>query len=211
MKLYLHFAVVGFSNTYLLGPDKGGDAILIDPAVIDIELLRLIEGNGFYIRHVLITHNHNSHTEGIRTLKKIYDFDIYSGNSPRAGKNNIQLVDGKSLQLGEMAVEPILAPGHSPDSYLFKIDHMLFTGDSLAAGRLGKAPSYQARSILLEALKTRILPLPGDLLIFPGHGPPTTLEAEVKFNPYLNGKKMIPKNTIIKFSELSDSAHEEGT
>ena len=209
MKLYLHFAVVGFSNTYLVGPDHGGDAILIDPAVMDIELLKLIEGNGFYIRHILITHNHNSHTDGIRTLKKIYDFDIYCGSSPKAPRDSIKLTDRKVLNLGGIEVEPILVEGHSPDSFLFNINNMLFTGDALAAGKLGTAPNYQARALLLESLRSRVLAMKGNPLIFPGHGPPSTLESELKFNPYLNGTRQLPEGSSVRFSELSDSAQEE--
>ena len=81
MKLYFHFAVFGFSNTYLIGNEDGGDAILVDPGVMDIELLRLIESNNFHIKHILITHSHTAHISGLETLKKIYDFQIYSKNS----------------------------------------------------------------------------------------------------------------------------------
>ena len=54
MKLFNHFAAVGFSNTYLVGGDNEKDAILIDPGVMDVPLLNLIEDNGYYIRHILI-------------------------------------------------------------------------------------------------------------------------------------------------------------
>jgi len=209
MKLFLHFAVVGFSNTYLLGPDEGGDALLIDPAVMDIQLLRLIEGNRYFIRHVLLTHNHDAHTDGLRTLRKIYDFDIYCGSSPKAPRESRKLRDGEPLRLGEITVDPILVAGHSPDSFVYKIGNMLFTGDALLAGKVGATPSFEARSHLLDALHNKVASQTGDLLVFPGHGPPSTMEAERRFNPYLNGTYRLPSNTPVMFTDLSDPAQEE--
>lgn len=175
-----------------MGPQGGGDAILIDPAVVDLELITLIENNKFYIRHVLITHNHNSHTDGITTLEKIYDFKIYSGLSPRTRKDNTILKDKQVLNFGDIRIQCIHVAGHSPDSFVYSVDNMLFTGDVLSAGVIGKAPSVQARVQLLKTIGKKILPLEGDPLIFPGHGPPSSLELEKQFNPYLNGKKRFP-------------------
>ncbi len=192
MKLYLHFAVVGFSNSYLIGPDDGGDAVLIDPGVMSIELLNLIEKNGLYVRYILITHNHYSHVDGIRTLRKIYDFDVYSAVPAKNLGESITIEDDKTLQLGEIRVQPLVMGGHSPDSLVFRIEHMVFTGDTLSAGKPGTAPNNSSRSALLASIKERIVPMKGNPLIFPGHGPPSTLESELQFNPYLNGQKEIP-------------------
>ena len=79
-KLFFHFSVEGFSNCYLLGPENGGDAVIFDPGVFDLNLLELIENNNFYIRSVFITHDHNSHINGLKTLMKIYEAEIYSAS-----------------------------------------------------------------------------------------------------------------------------------
>ena len=79
MRISFHFSVAGFSNTYIVGPDDGGDALIIDPGSMNVALLSAIETSGYYIRHVLLTHCHGSHSDGLRTLKKIYDFEIISG------------------------------------------------------------------------------------------------------------------------------------
>ncbi|MBI9100899.1 MAG: MBL fold metallo-hydrolase [Spirochaetales bacterium] len=189
MKLFLHFAVVGFSNTYLIGPDEGGDAILIDPGIMNIELLNLIEKNKLNIKHILITHNHNSHMAGIKTLQKIYDFDIYTALPSRIEGEAIEIMDGEIIELGTFKVLPISIQGHSPDSFIFQIDNLLFTGDVLAAGVLGSTPNYKAKVQLVNTLREKVAKMEGNPLIFPGHGPPSTLESELQFNPYFNGQK----------------------
>jgi glyoxylase-like metal-dependent hydrolase (beta-lactamase superfamily II) len=65
---------------------------------------------------------------------------------------------------------------------IYKIEHMLFTGDALNAGLLGTTASSYGAEVQMNALRTKIISLPGNYGIFPGHGPPSTLEAEKRFN-----------------------------
>lgn len=182
MKIFFHFSVVGFSNTYLIGNTGGGDAILIDPGHMDIELLKLIEDNNFYIRHILLTHRHPSHTEGLRILMKIYDSEIYA-NSPFIMDYKVKtLSDGSLITLSGIQVSASLIPGHSSDSLVYKIQDALFTGDVLMAGRIGSTKSSLSRSLLIRSIQERILPLNDNTLIFPGHGTPTTLFVEKMIN-----------------------------
>ncbi|HDQ13834.1 MAG TPA: MBL fold metallo-hydrolase [Sediminispirochaeta sp.] len=186
MKLYFHFAVVGFANTYLIGPPKGGDVILIDPGIMDTELLKLIEGNHYYIRSILITHKHESHVKGVRTLKKIYDADIYSFSPYILDFPSIPLKDGDVFSCASgIKVEVLEVPGHSPDSLVYHIGGMIFTGDVLAAGRVGGTKNSYSRAILLRAISDKLFPLPDSTLVLPGHGPPSTLKAEKMYNPDL--------------------------
>jgi len=188
MKLIHHFSSLAFSNTYLIGPDEGGEAVLVDPGVMDIPLLKLIESNRLYPRHVLLTHLHKSHTDGLRTLEKIYDFTVYcSGNLKNRHSPCRPVTDGEELQLGEFSVRVIAVPGHSADSVAYLVGGHLFSGDILAAGRLGSTTTYQAKLMLIKGIEEKILPLPGETLLFPGHGPPSLLKAETAFNPVFNG------------------------
>jgi len=186
MKLYFHFAVVGFANTYLIGPRDGGDAILIDPGIMDTELLNLIEGNHFYIRSILVTHHHNSHVKGIRTLKKIYDADIYAFSPFVLDFPTTPIKDGDHFTCAsDMAVEVMEVPGHSSDSLVYHIGGMIFTGDVLAAGRVGTTKNSFSRAILLRSISEKLFHLPDSTLVLPGHGPPSTLKAEKMYNPDL--------------------------
>ena len=185
MKLFFHFVLSNFSNTYLLGPVEGGNAIIIDPGVMDLPLLNLIEHNNFYIKHILVTHNHASHVNGIKTIKKIYDAEIYSNMELPFKSDYTQINDGDKLLLDNLEVNIINVPGHSIDSMIFKINNMLFTGDVLLAGDIDQELTSAHLSLLKEKIIEKIFSMEDDVLIFPGHGCPSTLKAEKYFNPYL--------------------------
>lgn len=184
MKVYSHFSFLGFSNTYLVGPRAGGDALLVDPGVMDIPLLRLIEENGYYVRGVLITHNHESHTRGGATLLKIYDARLYGSARHLLQRDSIQVRDGETVTIGDLKVECIEIQGHSSDSMVYRIGDAFFTGDVIKAGSIGSTPNRYAQALLIHAVQERLLTYEHGAL-YPGHGPPSTIEAERRFNPYL--------------------------
>ncbi len=182
MKLFFHFAYTNFSNTYILGPEKPGKAILIDPGVMDIHLLDMIERNGYYISHILVTHGHEGHIQGIPTLKKIYDAVIYGGTERIFNYPVTKLVHGDRLTLSGMDIGIIGLPGHTSTSLAYKIDDMVFTGDALSAGTVGSTIHSFAHEINVQSIQDHILSMEDHVLIFPGHGPPTTVESEKMFN-----------------------------
>ncbi len=186
MKLFFHFALVGFANTYLIGSDEGGDAILIDPGTMDTELLGLIEYNNYYVRDILVTHNHSSHVHGITTLRKIYEANIYASDTEVEGFPAHPLGDGDTISCNGIDINAIEVQGHSADSLVYHVGDMIFTGDVLAAGRVGNTENSFSRALLLRSISEKLYDLPDRTLIFPGHGPPSTLRAEKMFNPDLN-------------------------
>jgi glyoxylase-like metal-dependent hydrolase (beta-lactamase superfamily II) len=177
--------VVNFSNCYVLGREGVRDALLIDPGIFDEGLLRLLEGNGFYPRHVLITHAHQGHVSGVRTLRKIYDPVLYALEPDALEFPAERIAEAHPLQLAGFTVRVIATPGHSQDSACFQIDRMLFTGDTLLAGSVGEADTEYEKALLLASVREKLLSLERGLLLFPGHGPPSTLEIEKRFNPHL--------------------------
>ena len=187
MKLLCHFPAVGVSNTYVVGPEIGGDAILVDPGRFDVPLLELIEGAGFYIRAVLVSHDHKNHIQGLNTLLKIYDAAIFAGNDSVKGFPAIPVSGGTCIRTSGYEVDVIDIEGHSNDSRVFKVGSYVFTGDVLSAGRIGTSPSSEAGQRLVETIRTRLLNLPDDTLVLPGHGPPTTISVERSWNPGLAG------------------------
>lgn len=199
MKLFFHYCPSGFNNCYILGGDEadpleGGphqdrarnsahqEAVIIDPGVMDEEILNFIEQNEYTLRGVLLTHDHISHVRGLRTLKRIYDAEIFAVNPLILDLRATLIRDGDILDIGPFHIEVILAPGHSADSTVFKVGRLLFTGDAISAGLLGNTASSYGAAIQMTALRSKILSLPGDFTILPGHGPPTSLEAERRFN-----------------------------
>jgi hydroxyacylglutathione hydrolase len=186
MKLFFHFALIGFANSYLIGPEDGGDAILIDPGTMDLDLLKLIEQNRYYVRNVFITHQHKAHVHGISTLQKIYECELFSYSPYIMDIPARSLRDGDSIECNGIHVHVVEVPGHSNDSLVYRIKGMLFTGDVLAAGRIGSTEDSFSRALLLRSIREKLYGFPQQTLIFPGHGPPSTLQAEIMFNPDLH-------------------------
>ncbi|MDR2618425.1 MAG: MBL fold metallo-hydrolase [Treponema sp.] len=189
MKLYFHYCTFGFSNSYILGSDDGAEikeALIIDPGNMDETTLRYIEDNEYNLRGVLITHDHLNHVHGLKTLMRIYKTEIYGINPVIREHRTVLVRDGDIFSTGSFRVEVISVPGHSADSAVFKIGHLLFSGDVLSAGLVGRTASAYGLANQMTALRSKILSLPGNYTVLPGHGPPTSLDAERLFNAGVN-------------------------
>jgi glyoxylase-like metal-dependent hydrolase (beta-lactamase superfamily II) len=158
------------------------DAIIIDPGCMDEEILNFIEQNDYILRGILVTHDHLNHVHGLRTIKRIYDVDIYGVNHIILDHKTNIVKDGDVLNLGPFRIEVISVPGHSSDSAAYRIEHFLFTGDVLSAGLVGNTASSYGAAVQMTALRSKILSQQGDIVVLPGHGPPSCLEAERHFN-----------------------------
>ena len=197
MKLYFHYCSFGFSNCYILGAEasdnKSGapgaadssqpmNAIIIDPGNMDDSILKTIESNNFNVRAVLITHDHIGHNRGLRTLMRIYNAEVFAVNQFVLEHKTNLVRDDDKLSIAGFTVKIISIPGHSADSVVYHINDMLFTGDVLTAGLVGSTASAYGAATQMNKLRSRLLSLPGDYIVLPGHGPPSTLEAERRFN-----------------------------
>jgi glyoxylase-like metal-dependent hydrolase (beta-lactamase superfamily II) len=185
VKLFFHYCNFGFSNCYVLGTEADAasqEAIIVDPGIMDKDILDLIEQHNYKLCGVLVTHDHLNHVHGLRTLLRIYDVDIYAMNHIILEHKTTRVKDGDSFTIGSFPVEVISVPGHSSDSAVFRINQLLFTGDALNAGMLGTTASSYGAEVQLSALRTKVFSLPGNYVVLPGHGPPSTLETERRFN-----------------------------
>ncbi len=182
MKVYYHYSLEGFSNGYLVGNEKTGEAIIVDPGQINKELLDHIENNRFKVAAVLVTHNHESHHRGLQTLMQIYNPKIYAADAELNGRKTILLQGDGTFAAAGFAVRYYATPGHSPDSLMFQIEHLMFTGDSLSAGRLGGTNNSYGTRNLKTHLKNKMLNQDDSVIILPGHGCPSTIGAERLFN-----------------------------
>ena len=211
MRLFFHYCSFGFSNCYILGDDPktpphfsdaaphGGmahpaeivpsaeaapsaEAIIIDPGTMDADILKTIENNDLQLRAVFVTHDHLGHVRGLRTLKRIYDVEIFAVNRVILDHKTTLVKDGDIINIGPFNIEVISIPGHSADSVVYRIGDLLFTGDALTAGLVGLTASAYGAATQMDKLRSRIFSLPGDYSILPGHGPPSSLEAERRFN-----------------------------
>lgn len=182
MKVYFNLSLEGFSNCYVVTNPEEKAAIIIDPGTITKEILLQIEREQLNLEAVLITHNHESHLKGLATLRKIYTPKIYAADYEVADRETQILKDDGILRIGGLQVGYMSVPGHTPDSMVFKIGKVLFTGDALTASTLGSTTNTYAERMLLAAVHNKILSQHDDTVIMPGHGPPSSVAAEKKFN-----------------------------
>ncbi|MDR3325266.1 MAG: MBL fold metallo-hydrolase [Spirochaetaceae bacterium] len=196
MKVFSHYCPQGFGNCYMLGSDgeeTPRDALIIDPGDMDTTILNFIEGHQHTLKGILITHNHLNHVRGVRTLMHIYQTPIYAAQQNIFEYKTHIVCDGDAFNIGDFHIEVISVPGHSADSVVYKVDHFLFTGDALSAGMMGATPSPYGAMNQIAKIQNHIFTLRGDYLVFPGHGPPSTLGGERKNNVdigrYLENKR----------------------
>jgi hydroxyacylglutathione hydrolase len=185
MKVFTIYNTAGSLNTYLLGHENGGDAIIIDPGQIDLHLLDILENNNYYVRSILLTHDHENHTRGVKTLMRIYDSAIYCKSPMIYDYPSVTVSENKKLDLSGFDITIIEIPGHSDDSVVYKIRNTLFTGDVISSGRIGSAQNSASKKLLQDNIIKKLFSLEGNYIIFPGHGSPSTLKVEKEFNPFI--------------------------
>lgn len=182
MKVYYYLNVTGFSNCYLVVNEEVNEVILIDPGIVNEQLISQIEDNHYKLSAILVTHNHSSHIKGIETLRKIYKPKIYAADWEVAGAETNVITGDGTLDIANMEVTYMAIPGHTSDGVIYKIGNMIFTGDVLFAGSTGSTNSSYSKLILTSNINSKIFSLDDDCVIMPGHGPLSTLGAIKAFN-----------------------------
>ncbi|MEY4023077.1 MAG: hypothetical protein RLZ23_38 [Actinomycetota bacterium] len=201
------------TNCWIIAPSEGSECIIVDPGMPDIshDIEMIIEQHNLKPVAALLTHGHLDHTFSITPLADGYDIPAYIHSEDRrfiadpAGihgpqflsqiqgmnfsepKKVNELKNGSTLQLLDMNITAIHAPGHTRGSLMFTINNeILVSGDVLFAGSIGRTdlPTGSPKD-MTETLKTKVLPLSDDLRVLTGHGPETTIKFERKNNPYL--------------------------
>lgn len=179
---YINIMITGFSNSYIVANEKLNEAILIDPGKITPRIIEKLESKNFKIQGILITHNHETHVQGLRTLNKIYSTNIYAADYEIAETKTVVLNGDGKMRLAGMTITYYSLPGHSADSMIYKIGNMIFTGDAIFAGTLGTTNSSYSKHVLKSNIEAKIFSQTDTTILLPSHGPPTTVKAEKFFN-----------------------------
>ncbi|MDD3982195.1 MAG: MBL fold metallo-hydrolase [Spirochaetia bacterium] len=182
MKIYQHYSIYGFSNGYVICNEESMEALVVDPGEVTTTMIDQIESKAYTLKAILITHSHIHHCRGLKTLMRIYHPDVYASNAKLFNLVCKKVQDQQDFQEASFPIRAIAVPGHSQDSIVYDIDGCLFTGDAFHAGIIGKTTSAFNAKALFERLKSKLESYPDDSLVFPGHGPPSTLGTEKKFN-----------------------------
>lgn len=194
-------------NCYLVS--EKGRAVIIDPGGDPKAVLRALEEKSLKLEGIINTHGHFDHIGANGPLKAACGAPLYIHRDDRhclgdaqvnlsmwAGLGpvvsppaDVLLSGGEALELAGLKFEALHTPGHSPGSICLKVEGVLFTGDTLFAGSVGRTDfpgsSWEA---LVDSLDQVILPLEPDTVIYPGHGPASTLRVEKQQNPFLTGR-----------------------
>ena len=193
------------SNCYIL--DTNSAQLIIDPSDFTDELKELIDAAGEKERYILLTHRHFDHVCGAAKIKEycaakiiihaddaigLYDSTVSLADRFRVKQIPTQadtvVAGGELLHLGELNIKVLHTPGHTAGSVCFVIDRIIFTGDTLFRGSIGRYdfPTGDFKSIMnsIESL----VRLDGDYDLYPGHMDTTTLQYEREHNPYIAGR-----------------------
>ena len=191
MKIYFHINEGGFSNCYLVVNEISNQAIIIDPGKITKEMIARIEDNHLNLAAVLITHNHGSHADGLKTLRKIYSPKVFAADWTVAANDTTVITGDGTTQIEGMQVSYLSIPGHTADSVIYSIGSILFTGDVLLSGEIGKTNSSYSEYILRSNIEHKIFSQLDSTILMPGHGPPSTLGAAKALYNQQNIKKTV--------------------
>lgn len=172
------------ANACLAGIAQFRQAFLVDPGGDAPALMAMAKERGWEIVGIVVTHGHRDHLGALPDLVSRLDVPVFAHPKEYSGTNAVPLAGDDELVTAGMTVQALACPGHTPHGYSFLIRGVLFTGDTLFAGSLGRAASSQAYGALLNSAR-RLLRLPANTAIYPGHGPPTTVLQELRNNPFL--------------------------
>ena len=187
------------TNAYLVGCEKENVAIIIDPAAGSKKrLLECASENDLRIQAIYITHSHMDHIGDVRKIKKEVDAPVFiheleKGNMIKPGTDGLPnflllkgmepdgyIEDGQQIQVGSLSFQVIHSPGHTPGCccFYFEKERALFSGDVLFKGAYGRVDFPTSDEKAMFASLKRLMELPEDVIVHPGHNDSTTIEQE---------------------------------
>ena len=179
------------TNCYVVSCEESKEASVIDPGLESEKeaepILDYIKQNGFHIQYIINTHGHPDHISGNAVIKEATGASILIHENSKGHANADQkLRDGDVIHVGNFKLVVLHTPGHTKSGICLLGDNVVFTGDTLFAGSIGRTDfpggSFQD---LIQSIKTKLLPLPDSFKVYPGHESFTTIGNEKKHNPFL--------------------------
>ena len=223
---YKIFTVNPFAeNAIVLWSDAGKDGAIVDPGCITDDELRtltdFIGKEGISPKMILLTHGHFDHIDGVPALASTYGIPVYMSpdDAPTVEGNHrisrmfrlpdaptafetVPVKDGDEISFGDISFKVITTPGHTPGGvcYYDETDKLLLSGDTLFAGAIGRTDHFGGDyDKLIVSIMEKLMDLPGDVDVIPGHGPETSIAVERIQNPFLQ-----------PFNEPDEDMPEEG-
>ena len=198
------------NNCYIArSSDTASDCLIIDTGLDVLPLLKFLEHGKLTPVAVILTHGHIDHIAGVDILREKYpsiqvyihkldagmltdktsNLSLMAGNPFTARKADYFLDEGQEIEKAGIKLRIIHTPGHTPGGICLyaEKDNIIFVGDTLFAGSIGRTdfPNGDMRQ-LVEGIKHKLFKLPEDTIVYPGHGPETTIGREKADNPFLS-------------------------
>ncbi len=192
------------TNCYLIYDAETKKALLVDPAEEALKISRTIDEGELVPEAILLTHGHFDHIGAVEQLRSQYHCPVYCleeekevlesstynlsamfGDSLTV-KPDVLLKDGQMLSVADFSIQVIATPGHTKGSccYYFPEDRFLISGDTLFEESVGRTDfPTGSTSALVRSIREKLFGLPDDTPVYSGHGEPTTIEHEKKYNP----------------------------
>jgi glyoxylase-like metal-dependent hydrolase (beta-lactamase superfamily II) len=193
-------------NCYLLIDEQASRAVLIDPGAEPERLIAMVEASGASLDAIWLTHAHIDHVGGIVGVRRRWrvpvhlhaaDLPLFERAEAQAAlyglsleqpeAPDVLLADGDVLHAGRLAFDVLHTPGHAPGHVIFHRGDVVFGGDLLFAGSIGRTDLPLSDPAAMEESLARICALGGDTIVHPGHGPSTSVGAERETNAFLTG------------------------
>ena len=193
------------TNSYLVEDTETHDAVVIDSNLEPELVIAVARERGANVRAIILTHTDLDHIAGLHELRAAFgsvpiavhddERDVVAEGKPLRREfghiatqvdNVVALVEGQPYRAGSLEFEVLHTPGHSPGGVSLRIDGFVFTGDALFAGSIGRSDFANSDGRrLIDGIRSRLLSLPDELIVYSGHGPATTIGREKQTNPFL--------------------------
>jgi glyoxylase-like metal-dependent hydrolase (beta-lactamase superfamily II) len=193
-------------NCYVLGDEESKEAVVIDPGGDEDDILEVINYHGLILKYIIDTHGHFDHVDANQPLKDLTGAQIaihtldasmlsrpsqealyFTGNRLRLSEADILLNEGDILSFGKYHLKVLHTPGHTPGgiSLLLENHPLVYVGDTLFQGSIGRT-DFPGGSFedLIQGVRRKLFPLGDHFIVYPGHGPVTTIGQERKYNPF---------------------------
>ena len=193
------------TNCYIVGSETTREGMVIDPADEASQILKSVKTADLKVKYIVLTHGHPDHFAALSELKKATGAQVlvhredaeilelppvvfFGATFPQPPPADRQLEDGETIELGDLKLRVIHTPGHTPGGICLLANNVLFSGDTLFNNGIGRydLPGGNLEK-LMDSLHRKVLTLPEKTVVYPGHGPETTIGDEKRSNPYLEG------------------------